>query len=107
DYVGGGFGAKAVVPIEAVIAVELARVCGRPVKLVNDRREELAVGGARPGLRAELEIADDGAEQLAIAVTSKSDAGVAVGNAVSVMFRIHQPQADLDIVDYDVLNHAP
>lgn len=107
DYVGGGFGAKAVVPIEAVIAIELARICGRPVKLVNDRREELAVGGARPGLRAELTLADDGGEQPAILMAGKSDAGVAVGSAASVMIRIHQPQADLDIVDYDVLNHAP
>ncbi|MFO7566945.1 MAG: molybdopterin-dependent oxidoreductase [Enhygromyxa sp.] len=107
DYVGGGFGAKAVAPIEAVIAVELARICGRPVKLVNDRREELAVGGSRPGLRTELTIADDGGQQPAIAAIGRSDAGVAVGSAAAVMFRIHQPQADLDIVDYDVLNHAP
>jgi xanthine dehydrogenase YagR molybdenum-binding subunit len=107
DYVGGGFGAKAVVPIEAVIAIELARVCARPVKLVNDRREELAVGGARPGFRAELSIADDGGEQPAMVVIGKADAGVAVGSAVSAMIRIAYPHADLDIVDYDVLNHAP
>src|SRR5690606_8944531 len=107
DCVGGGFGAKGVVSIETVIAIELARVCGRPIKVANDRREELAVGGARPGLRAELTIADDGDEQPAIAVTGRSDAGVAVGSAATLMIRIHQPQADLDIADYDVLNHAP
>jgi xanthine dehydrogenase YagR molybdenum-binding subunit len=107
EHVGGGFGAKAVVPIEAVAAIELARVCGRPVKLVNDRREELAVGGSRPAWRAELSLADDGEDHPAIVVTGRSDAGVAVGSAACVMIRIHYPQADLDLRDYDVLTHAP
>jgi xanthine dehydrogenase YagR molybdenum-binding subunit len=107
DYVGGGFGAKGVVTIETVTAIELARVCGRPVKLVNDRREELTVGGLRPGLRTEFAIADDGGEQPAMIAISKSDAGVAVGSAASIMIRVHHPQADLDIADYDVINNAP
>ena len=107
EHVGGGFGAKAVVPIEAVTAIELAKICGRPVKLVNDRREEIAVGGARPGLRADLTLADDGGDAPALVVTGRSDAGVAVGSAACVMIRIHYPQADLDLRDYDVLTNAP
>lgn len=106
DYVGGGFGGKAVVPLEAVAAVELARVCGRPVKLVNDRREELSVGGLRPGVRAEVSIID-GADQPAIAFKAKADAGVAVGSATTVMIRLHYSEADLDLSDYDVLNNGP
>ncbi len=32
DYVGGGFGSKATLSTETVIAIELARICGAPVR---------------------------------------------------------------------------
>jgi xanthine dehydrogenase YagR molybdenum-binding subunit len=108
EYVGGGFGAKAVTKTEMVIAVELARVCGRPVKYVNDRREELTVGGSRPGMRARIEIAIDDDEQPAIQIDAYADSGVAVGATAALMPRLHYPQADLALSDYDVItNVAP
>jgi xanthine dehydrogenase YagR molybdenum-binding subunit len=108
NYVGGGFGAKAVTNIEIITAVELARVCGRPVKVVNERREEIAVGGSRPAARLKIDLADDGREQPALVAEVKSDAGVAIGSAATVLMRIHLPQADLDLADYDVItNVAP
>lgn len=106
DHVGGGFGAKAVATIEMLIAIELARVCGQPVKYVNDRREELMVGGSRPSVRTRVDITDDGDEQPAIVVEARSDAGVAIGNATMMLNRIHYPQADLALSDYDVINNV-
>lgn len=106
DYVGGGFGAKAVATIEMLIAIELARVCGQPVKYVNDRREELMVGGSRPGVRTRVEITDDGDEQPAIVVEARSDAGVAIGSGTMMLDRLHYPQADLALSDYDVINNV-
>jgi xanthine dehydrogenase YagR molybdenum-binding subunit len=106
EYVGGGFGAKAVSNIEMAIAIDLARVCGRPVKYVNDRREELTVGGSRPIVRSRIELADDGGEQPAMVFDARSDAGVAIGSAATLMARIHFPQADLALSDYDVINNV-
>jgi xanthine dehydrogenase YagR molybdenum-binding subunit len=106
DYVGGGFGAKAVANIEMLIAIELARVCGQPVKYVNDRREEMMVGGSRPGVRTHVEITDDGDEQPAIVIAARSDAGVAIGGSTLMLDRLHYPQADLALSDYDVINNV-
>ncbi len=107
EYVGGGFGAKAVMSRETPIAVDLARVCGRPVKLVLDRREELTVGGTRPSVLSEVAIAADDEGMPAIRVRAQSDAGVAVGNATTTLVRIMYPQADLDLADYDVITNQP
>lgn len=119
EFVGGGFGAKAVMPIEALMAVELARVCGRPVRVANDRREELIVGGLRPALRAEVQLsvppsdggntppADGEAPQPALRMHTWADAGVAIGSAAAAMARIHLPQAQLDLADYDVITNGP
>jgi xanthine dehydrogenase YagR molybdenum-binding subunit len=106
EYVGGGFGAKAVSNIEMAIAIDLARVCGRPVKYVNDRREELTLGGSRPIVRTSIEFADDGGEQPAMKIEARSDAGVAIGSAATLMARVHFPQADLALSDYDVINNV-
>lgn len=106
EYVGGGFGAKAVVNTEMVIAIELARVCGQPVKYVNDRREEMTVGGSRPSMRARIDVADDGDEQPAIRIEAYADSGVAIGATAALMPRLHYPQADLALADYDVINNV-
>jgi CO/xanthine dehydrogenase Mo-binding subunit len=51
EYVGGGFGAKQGAGFEAVAAAELARLTGRPVRLVNSRHEEQLDGGRRSRTR--------------------------------------------------------
>lgn len=107
DHVGGGFGAKALLYIEMVVAIELARVCGRPVKYANDRREELGVGGSRPGLRTNISITGAVDTLPAFVIDSRSDAGIAVGSSASILARINYPQADQHLSDYDVLNNAP
>ena len=47
EFVGGGFGAKQGAGFEGLAAAELARITGRPVRLVNDRHAEQLDGGRR------------------------------------------------------------
>ncbi len=56
---GGGFGSKAELTPEVILAVLLAREAGAPVRVVLDRREELQVGGSRPEVRYEVGLASD------------------------------------------------
>jgi CO/xanthine dehydrogenase Mo-binding subunit len=48
EFMGGGFGGKQGATIEGLLAAHLARVAGRPVRLVNDRRTETIATGHRP-----------------------------------------------------------
>jgi carbon-monoxide dehydrogenase large subunit len=57
--VGGGFGSKGAVPVEVIVATWLAMRVGRPVKWVEDRRENLAASYQGRGMDAEMEIALD------------------------------------------------
>jgi xanthine dehydrogenase YagR molybdenum-binding subunit len=56
EYVGGGFGAKQGAGTEALLAAELARVAGRPVRLVNDRHAEQLDGGRRAWTRQSVRL---------------------------------------------------
>lgn len=51
EFVGGAFGAKQGAGFEALAAAELARITGRPVRLVNDRHAEQLDGGRRAATR--------------------------------------------------------
>ena len=51
EYIGGGFGGKQGAGIEALLAAELARAAGRPVRLALDRHEDQVVGGRRAATR--------------------------------------------------------
>jgi xanthine dehydrogenase YagR molybdenum-binding subunit len=107
-HVGGGFGAKATLQNEAVIAVELARICGAPVRYALDRRAEIMLGGSRPGSSIECEVATDKAgEMLGMRALATSTAGTAVGTITSIMFRIIYPKAPRALADFDVVTHAP
>ncbi|HVH32404.1 MAG TPA: xanthine dehydrogenase family protein molybdopterin-binding subunit [bacterium] len=57
--VGGAFGSKGAVPAEVILAAWLAMRVGRPVKWVEDRRENLAASYQGRGIDAEVEIALD------------------------------------------------
>jgi xanthine dehydrogenase YagR molybdenum-binding subunit len=48
EYIGGGFGGKQNAGFEALMAVELSKRTGRPVRLVLDRHGEQLDGGCRP-----------------------------------------------------------
>ena len=51
EFIGGGFGAKQGAGVEALLAAELARATGRPVRLALGRHEEQVVGGRRAWTR--------------------------------------------------------
>ena len=51
EFIGGGFGAKQGAGVEALLAAELARAAGRPVRLALGRHEEQVVGGRRSWTR--------------------------------------------------------
>jgi xanthine dehydrogenase YagR molybdenum-binding subunit len=107
-YVGGGFGAKATLQTEAVVAIELAKICNAPVRYALDRRFEIMIGGNRPATRVDVALATDRAGEL-VGMTSDAvaDCGVAVGHISSVMFRIIYPEAPRRLRDTDVVSHAP
>ena len=51
EFIGGAFGAKQGAGAEALLAAELARTTGRPVRLALGRHEEQVVGGRRSWTR--------------------------------------------------------
>jgi CO/xanthine dehydrogenase Mo-binding subunit len=51
EFIGGGFGGKQGAGVETLLAAELARAAGRPVRLVLSRHEDLVVGGRRAHTR--------------------------------------------------------
>lgn len=55
--VGGAFGSKGIIPPEGALAAWLAIRIGRPVRWVEDRRENFLAAYQGRGLRAELEMA--------------------------------------------------
>ncbi|MGL6279968.1 MAG: xanthine dehydrogenase family protein molybdopterin-binding subunit, partial [Gaiella sp.] len=56
EFVGGGFGGKQGAGVEALLAAELARRSGRPVRLVNDRHGEQLDGGRRGWTRQSVRL---------------------------------------------------
>jgi xanthine dehydrogenase YagR molybdenum-binding subunit len=59
EFVGGGFGSKQGAGTEALLAAELARATGRPVRLVNDRHAEQLDGGRRAWTRQSVRLGAD------------------------------------------------
>ncbi len=81
-YVGGGFGAKQGAGFEGLAAAELARVSGRPVRVVNDRHEEMLDGGRRSATRQTVRL---GATRDGILTAIEADAVVSCGQGGWVM----------------------
>ena len=57
QYMGGGFGSKFPADRWAVIAAQLARKSGRPVKLFLDRATDVTIAGNRPSQFADIKVA--------------------------------------------------
>ncbi len=57
EHMGGGFGSKLGDDIWGRAAVHLAKVTGKPVKLLLDRDLEQQIAGSRPSSHADVEIA--------------------------------------------------
>jgi xanthine dehydrogenase YagR molybdenum-binding subunit len=108
EHVGGGFGAKQWLNEETIVAIQLSRASGRPVRVQFDRHEEMEVAGYRPGATVEISLAgsDDGALP-AFTTTSHADGGVSAGQLVAFFQRFAYPGSPRALLDYDVLTNAP
>ncbi|HEX2153950.1 MAG TPA: molybdopterin-dependent oxidoreductase [Acidimicrobiia bacterium] len=108
-HVGGAFGAKQSLGVEAVAAARLARLASRPVRVVFDRIEEMTVGGNRPGTSIDLAIGADNSHRLtAMKVRSVADSGASAGSLVaSFLPRFVYPGAPRSLLDFDAVSNAP
>ncbi len=107
DYVGGGFGAKIKLPVEAIAAIELAKQSGRPVSVIPNRPAEMSTGGMRPGGKTELGFAIDADNGLkAVKFHSYNDSGIGVSQTQAALaVQIYSPETH-DLQDYDVVNNG-
>jgi len=76
EFVGGGFGAKNGADLDAIVATELSRRSGRPVRVALDRHAEQLDGGRRPATRQTYRL---GASSDGTMVAVEADALVLVG----------------------------
>nr|WP_240973448.1 molybdopterin-dependent oxidoreductase [Nonomuraea sp. FMUSA5-5] len=108
DHVGGGFGAKSGITVEAVAAVELARLCRAPVRVVLSRAEELTDAGNRPGSRTRIALlADGGGELSALAMDVHGRGGVAIGSSAALLARLMYGTAPRRLRDFDIVTNEP
>ncbi|MEZ4312618.1 MAG: molybdopterin-dependent oxidoreductase [Polyangiaceae bacterium] len=106
EYVGGAFGGKQGLQLEHTTAVELARVTGRPVRLVLSRHEEMVFGGYRPLTHIELSaVTNDKLEPLGITMRAYGTAGVAVQSQSAPWVRMTYA-GPKDLHDFDVTTNT-
>jgi CO/xanthine dehydrogenase Mo-binding subunit len=109
--VGGGFGGKIVIHGEAV-AVRLAQMCRRPVKLVLTR-EEVLQGGSGPAAAALIDItvgADKSGRLLAIEGVFRMDAGGLPGMSPSLLMQASAALyqcPNLNLHGFDIVTNKP
>ena len=108
EHVGGGFGSKATLGDETIIAVKLAQAAKAPVRVAFDRHEELSVAGYRPATEVKIALlpSRDG-DLKALSVIAHSDAGVAVNSTVAGLARLIYPAEAKELVDNDVVSNLP
>ncbi|NOY28096.1 MAG: molybdopterin-dependent oxidoreductase [Oligoflexia bacterium] len=107
-HTGGAFGAKATMSTETLVAVELSKAAGAPVRVVWDRAEELAVGGYRPAQRITTQVAHTPQGGLdALRGISWTNSGVAVGQVSGMVARLLYKSDYKQLDDYDVVTNTP
>jgi xanthine dehydrogenase YagR molybdenum-binding subunit len=102
-FVGGGFGGKQGAGKEAVLAAELARVSGRPVRLVNDRRAEQLDGGRRAWTRQSVRL---GARRDGSMVALEVASLVSQGQG-GMRFPVNEPALSLYAIPHVHALHVP
>jgi xanthine dehydrogenase YagR molybdenum-binding subunit len=109
EHVGGGFGSKSGLTVDAVAAAELARATGAPVRVVLSRAEELTDAGNRPGTDTDLALLADGKGNLAaLTMDVRGHGGIAIGSGSAGLARLMYGTAPRRLRDYDaVTNHPP
>ena len=108
EFVGGAFGAKQGLGIEAIAAIELAKQTGTAVRVANDRLEEMVVGGYRPATRIDVDIVTSRSGDLrAMRIDAAGYGGVGVNSSVAVLGRLVYPKVPKVLSDRDVLTNTP
>jgi xanthine dehydrogenase YagR molybdenum-binding subunit len=107
DFTGGGFGAKYGIGNFGLLAINLSRKAGAPVRLMLDRREEHVSVGNRPSSLQRLKIgaARDGT-LTAIALEAYGSGGVAGGAGVGFAHSMLYPCPNISANQYDVFTNA-
>ncbi|MCB9676860.1 MAG: molybdopterin-dependent oxidoreductase [Alphaproteobacteria bacterium] len=109
EFVGGGFGAKAIVMADTIVAIELAREANLPVRVALSRADEIAVGGNRPAQRFHMRMGATESGHLAgFQSEAYADGGVSVGTITGFLMRLIYPSSRKELLDHDVVtNSAP
>ncbi|HEX6254290.1 MAG TPA: molybdopterin-dependent oxidoreductase [Euzebyales bacterium] len=108
DHVGGGFGSKLSLGVEAIAAIELSRTAAAPVRVVLDRSEELTATGLRPGSRTDVTmLADTDGGLSAMTVDTVNDGGVSVGVLTAALASVVYGRSPRRTRDHDVVTNAP
>jgi xanthine dehydrogenase YagR molybdenum-binding subunit len=107
DFTGGGFGAKYGIGNFGLMAIQLSRKAGAPVRLMLDRREEHVSSGNRPSSiqRTKLGAKRDGS-LTAIRLESYGTGGVAAGAGVGWCHSTMYPCPNVYTEHYDVFTNA-
>jgi xanthine dehydrogenase YagR molybdenum-binding subunit len=107
DFTGGGFGAKYGIGNFGLIAINLSRKAGAPVRLMLDRREEHVSSGNRPDSRQRLKVgAKRDGSLTAISLESYGTGGVAGGAGIGFAHGMLYPCANVSADQYDVFTNA-
>src|SRR6185437_11213303 len=107
EFMGGGFGAKFGIGNFGVLAANLSKKAGAPVRLMLDRREQHTAVGNRPSSvqRVRIGAKKDGT-LTAIHLDSYGTAGVGTGAGTGGPARSLYPAPLILTEEYDVFTHA-
>ena len=105
-YIGGAFGSKQGLQLEHTTAVDLARQTGKPVRLVQDREEEMVFGGYRPLTQIEIAaVTNEQLEPLGITARAYGTAGVAVQSQAALLMRVTY-DGPKHVRDFDIVTNT-
>jgi xanthine dehydrogenase YagR molybdenum-binding subunit len=107
DFTGGGFGAKYGIGNFGLLAINLSRKAGAPVRMVLDRREEHVSSGNRPNSIQRLKVgARRDGTLTAIQLVSYGSGGVAGGGGVGFAHAMMYPCPNVSEEQYDVFTNT-
>jgi xanthine dehydrogenase YagR molybdenum-binding subunit len=107
EFMGGGFGAKFGAGSYGVVATQLSKQAGAPVRLMLDRAEEHLCVGNRPSTRQTLTVgAKKDGTLTALKLESYGSGGVATGAGVGFFADRIYPVANFSSRQFDVFTHV-
>ncbi|MBX6312184.1 MAG: xanthine dehydrogenase family protein molybdopterin-binding subunit [Isosphaeraceae bacterium] len=87
DYMGGGFGSKFSADSWGIAAAELAKQCGRPVKMFLDRVQEHLAAGNRPSVTGHIKLgATKDGKITALIAETHGTGGITGGSGVQLPY---------------------